>query len=403
MINPSGYWHDVPVALDLDPRVQALCERIRNPDAAIYLVRLWRVVKMSAPDGFLNVPDAPLALERLVGFRGKRGQLVEALALNGFIRRANAGIMVIPWREVIRAEWLGAPSPDEEYHGEADGDIHQPSTVVARRDRDRAKKQRKRAARKGTVPPDDGVLSPLIDQPVPPPCPPLSPSVDGSVPPVVPPVVPLCPPASSPLNGGVGGDTYTQNYTETETQTHKSTSASAHYRKRETTAPSGRRFPMAIGVGLVWDAYREAYGEIMGGIGTDLDPGRQTLIQTAIDREGGDAERVRQGVLGWQWDDWRMGRLPGDKQVKLSLTGLLEKPDVVQSGIGLYAASVGQPIAPARKAVVAKTDAPSGPPQPVYWKPEPRQETTEAERKKILANRPKMSWDRPEVPEVPRG
>jgi hypothetical protein len=107
-----------------------------GPSALGYVVAIWAFAAEFYGDG--RIPDRPgvvASFERMAGWSGEAGCLVTALVTAGFLDRAPNALTVHDWSEYQ-------------------------SPHVARRERERAKKRRNRAHRKGQCPGDSPRDSP---------------------------------------------------------------------------------------------------------------------------------------------------------------------------------------------------------------------------------------------------
>lgn len=92
-------WFRVDVDLVDHPKVDALCDRLGDPLAGWYVIRLWAWTMRYAARGRL-APGARLSVERACGWRGESGALWAALLDTGWIEPADAdGHLVHDWAE----------------------------------------------------------------------------------------------------------------------------------------------------------------------------------------------------------------------------------------------------------------------------------------------------------------
>lgn len=93
---------DIRLAIDMDqnPKVRRLIQDL-GPEAAWALVRLWLYTARHRPEGVLTGIDL-VEIEPLVGWKRRRGRLVDALERLGFITVKDTGTS----REVTIHEWF---------------------------------------------------------------------------------------------------------------------------------------------------------------------------------------------------------------------------------------------------------------------------------------------------------
>lgn len=110
-VKPTKVGHafslSVPVAFDSPTAIRDLCAMTSNPDAAIYALRLWDHRQRQAATFRVNDPIG--VVERICGWRRKRGDLFAALVDTGLLAFGDDGSVTIPeWRAVATVEWMGA-------------------------------------------------------------------------------------------------------------------------------------------------------------------------------------------------------------------------------------------------------------------------------------------------------
>lgn len=92
-------WFRVDVAMVDHPRTYALCDRLNDPRAGWYVIRLWSWVMRYAARGRLS-DGARTALERACEWGGQAGELVQALIDVGWLEIDPAGgLSVHDWDE----------------------------------------------------------------------------------------------------------------------------------------------------------------------------------------------------------------------------------------------------------------------------------------------------------------
>lgn len=125
-----------PVAPDDSTAVVALAKAVRDPDAAIYAIRLWHHRRRCGA----GLPDLATA-EGICRWRGKRGALGEALQRLGFVATEGDRLVIVPWEQVAFVDWTrsGGENPDEV------------DRRAARRAADARRKRDRRAADKADV------------------------------------------------------------------------------------------------------------------------------------------------------------------------------------------------------------------------------------------------------------
>ena len=96
----------VPVAFDSPTKIRDLCALTGNPDAAIYAMRLWDHRQRQSATFTVNDPTG--VVERICGWRRKRGVLFGALVSTGLIACDDGTVTIHEWRVVATVEWMGA-------------------------------------------------------------------------------------------------------------------------------------------------------------------------------------------------------------------------------------------------------------------------------------------------------
>lgn len=77
-------WFELDVDFPDHPKTIELCTRLRDPNAGMYVVRIWRYCYKHARDRFSG-EAAVTTIEQAAAWRGKRGRLVETLRDVGFL------------------------------------------------------------------------------------------------------------------------------------------------------------------------------------------------------------------------------------------------------------------------------------------------------------------------------
>lgn len=115
-------WFRVDNDFAAHPKTYALCEELGDPNAGMYVIRLWTHTMRYAARGRLG-DGARTALERACEWRGQSGELVAALLKTGWLVETENGAEVHDWDE------------------------HQGAAVAkAQKDADRKRDERKRRA-----------------------------------------------------------------------------------------------------------------------------------------------------------------------------------------------------------------------------------------------------------------
>src|SRR6185312_10883632 len=90
-------WIRVDVDFEDHPKFGDLSDRLRDPLAALYVVRLWRFAGKHFPDGSLIT--SMRRIEEGLRWRKKSGDLVAALLDCRFIDEVDGGYSVHGWEE----------------------------------------------------------------------------------------------------------------------------------------------------------------------------------------------------------------------------------------------------------------------------------------------------------------
>ncbi|MBN1441688.1 MAG: hypothetical protein JXA90_03215 [Planctomycetes bacterium] len=77
-------WFELDVDFPDHPKTLDLCTRLRDANAGMYVVRLWRYCYRHARDRF-GGDAAVVTVEQAAGWRGKRGRLADLLRGTGFL------------------------------------------------------------------------------------------------------------------------------------------------------------------------------------------------------------------------------------------------------------------------------------------------------------------------------
>lgn len=86
-------WFELDVDMPDDPKVNGLAERLRQPLAGWYVVRLYAYCYRFARDAYEG-PGASATIEKACGWKGKTGVLLSALESEGFIDREGERLVV---------------------------------------------------------------------------------------------------------------------------------------------------------------------------------------------------------------------------------------------------------------------------------------------------------------------
>jgi hypothetical protein len=92
-------WIQVDANLPSHRKCIRLAARVSDDDAWRFLVRLWSWASQNEPEGIIRGDDARLIVERVCGWRGDAGKLVDAFVVCRWLDETADGLAIHDWAE----------------------------------------------------------------------------------------------------------------------------------------------------------------------------------------------------------------------------------------------------------------------------------------------------------------